>query len=76
MNALVILIPITLVLASVAVGIFFWAVRHDQFEDLDSPKILPLLDEIQADASDPVGTLLTRSTSSLPMDVERRRGRP
>lgn len=45
MNALLILIPITLLLAGVAVGIFFWAVRHDQFEDLDTPKILPLLDE-------------------------------
>jgi cbb3-type cytochrome oxidase maturation protein len=45
MNALLILVPITLVLAIVAVGIFFWAVNHAQFEDLDTPKILPLLDE-------------------------------
>ncbi|HEX6613677.1 MAG TPA: cbb3-type cytochrome oxidase assembly protein CcoS [Rhodanobacteraceae bacterium] len=45
MNALLILIPITLVLAGVAVGVFFWAVNHAQFEDLDTPKVLPLLDE-------------------------------
>lgn len=45
MNALLILIPITLVLAIVAVGVFFWAVNHDQFEDLDTPRILPLLDD-------------------------------
>jgi len=45
MNALLVLIPITLVLAALAVGIFFWAVGHDQFEDLDTPKILPLLDD-------------------------------
>jgi cbb3-type cytochrome oxidase maturation protein len=44
MNALLILIPITLVLAGVAVGVFFWAVNHAQFEDLDTPKVLPLLD--------------------------------
>ena len=44
MNALLILIPITLVLALVAVGVFFWAVNHSQFEDLDTPKVLPLLD--------------------------------
>ncbi len=31
-------------LAIVAVGVFFRVVRHDQFEDLDTPKILPLLD--------------------------------
>jgi cbb3-type cytochrome oxidase maturation protein len=45
MNALLILVPVTLVLAIVAVGVFFWAVNHAQFEDLDTPKILPLLDE-------------------------------
>ena len=45
MNALLILIPITLVLATVAVGEFFWAVNHAQFEDLDTRKILPLLDD-------------------------------
>ena len=44
MNALLILIPIALALAGVAVGVFFWAVNHAQFEDLDTPKILPLLD--------------------------------
>lgn len=49
MNALLILIPITLVLAIVAVGVFFWAVGHQQFEDLDSPKILPLLDDPPSD---------------------------
>lgn len=48
MNALLILIPITLVLAAVAVGVFFWAVNHAQFEDLDTPKILPLLDDAPA----------------------------
>ena len=50
MNALLILIPITLVLAGVAVGVFFWAVNHAQFEDLDTPKILPLLDEAPIEA--------------------------
>src|SRR5690348_6289821 len=44
MNALLILIPITLVLAGVAVGIFFLAVNHAQFEDLDTPKVQRLLD--------------------------------
>ncbi len=55
MNALLILIPITLVLAMVAVGVFFWAVNHAQFEDLETPKILPLLDgenRVQGELSD------------------------
>lgn len=48
MNALLILIPVTLALALVAVGVFFWAVDHAQFEDLDSPKVLPLLDAAES----------------------------
>jgi cbb3-type cytochrome oxidase maturation protein len=49
MNALLILIPVSLLLVAAAVGVFFWAVRHDQFEDLDTPRILPLLDDPPAD---------------------------
>jgi cbb3-type cytochrome oxidase maturation protein len=52
MNALLILIPISLVLAVVAVGVFFWAVNHAQFEDLDTPKILPLLEDASRDDRD------------------------
>jgi cbb3-type cytochrome oxidase maturation protein len=45
MNILLVLIPVTLLVVIVAVGLFFWAVNHQQFDDLDSPAILPLLDE-------------------------------
>ena len=45
MNILLVLIPVTLVIVVVAVRLFFWAVNHQQFDDLDSPAILPLLDE-------------------------------
>lgn len=49
MNALIALIPVTLILIAFAVGMFFWAVRHDQFRNLETPEILPLLDdEIEA----------------------------
>jgi cbb3-type cytochrome oxidase maturation protein len=44
MNALLVLVPVTVVLVLVATGIFFWAVNHAQFDDMDTPKILPLLD--------------------------------
>jgi len=29
----------------VAVVIFFWAVNHQQFEDMDSPAMLPLMED-------------------------------
>jgi cbb3-type cytochrome oxidase maturation protein len=53
MNALLILIPVSLLLVAAAVGVFFWAVRHDQFDDLDTPKVLPLLDDPPPDDARP-----------------------
>jgi len=45
MNVLLALIPVSILLL-VAAGIaFFWAVDHDQFDDMDTPALLPLLDE-------------------------------
>jgi cbb3-type cytochrome oxidase maturation protein len=44
-NILLALIPVTLLVIAVAVALFFWAVNHQQFDDLDSPAVLPLMDE-------------------------------
>jgi cbb3-type cytochrome oxidase maturation protein len=45
MNILLVLIPVTLLVIVIAVALFFWAVNHQQFDDLDSPGVLPLMDE-------------------------------
>ena len=45
MNILLVLIPVTLLVIVVAVALFFWAVNHQQFDDLDSPSVLPLMDD-------------------------------
>lgn len=45
MNILLVLIPVTLLVILIAVALFFWAVGHQQFDDLDSPGVLPLLDD-------------------------------
>jgi cbb3-type cytochrome oxidase maturation protein len=50
MNILLVLIPVTLLVVIVAVALFFWAVNHQQFDDLDSPGVLPLMEERDADA--------------------------
>lgn len=39
MNALLLLIPLSLLLLVAAVWAFSWAVRNDQFDDLDTPSI-------------------------------------
>ncbi|MBX3643784.1 MAG: cbb3-type cytochrome oxidase assembly protein CcoS [Rubrivivax sp.] len=45
MNILLALIPVTIVMLIVAGIAFFWAVDHGQFDDMDSPALLPLLDD-------------------------------
>jgi len=45
MNVLLVLIPVTLVVVGIGVALFFWAVNHQQFDDLDSPAALPLMDD-------------------------------
>jgi cbb3-type cytochrome oxidase maturation protein len=45
MNILFVLIPLSLVLVALAAWAFFWSVNHDQFDDLDTPALIPLSDE-------------------------------
>ena len=42
MNILLLLIPLSLLFMAGAVWAFFWAVNHDQFDDLETPALLPL----------------------------------
>lgn len=53
MNILLVLIPVTLLVVIVAVWLFFWAVNHQQFDDLDSPSVLPLMDDPAPEESAP-----------------------
>jgi len=45
MESLYAIIPISIVFAAIGVGVFFWAVRSGQFEDLEGPAHQILLDE-------------------------------
>ncbi|EIL89006.1 cbb3-type cytochrome oxidase assembly protein CcoS [Rhodanobacter sp. 115] len=56
MNILLVLIPVTLLIVLIAIGVFFWAVNHQQFEDMDSPAVLPLMED---DPATPPDTTLT-----------------
>lgn len=46
MNIILIMIPLTLVLLGAAVWLFIWAVNHGQFDDMDSPGLLPMSDNL------------------------------
>ena len=44
MNSLAFLIPLSIVLVVGAGIAFFWAVDHGQFDDMETPGLLPLVD--------------------------------
>lgn len=52
MKAIYLLIPLSLLLLSLAVWAFFWAVRNDQFDDLDTPA-MDILDDEEKRATPP-----------------------
>jgi cbb3-type cytochrome oxidase maturation protein len=45
MEIIFVLVPISLLLISIAIGVFIWAVNNDQFEDLDRQGYDILFDE-------------------------------
>ena len=50
MNILLVLIPLSLVSVAVAAWAFFWSVDHAQFDDLDTPALMPLSNDEPARA--------------------------
>ena len=49
MNVLFALVPLALALAFAAVLAFRWAVRDGQFDDVDTPALRVLLDDVEPD---------------------------
>jgi cbb3-type cytochrome oxidase maturation protein len=47
LEVLYLLIPATVLLAGIALGLFFWAIHSGQFDDLETPAIRILFDEEQ-----------------------------
>ena len=45
MNIILVLIPLSLILLAVAAWAFFWGVNHAQFDDLETPALMPLSDD-------------------------------
>ena len=56
MSSLYFMIPLALILMILAVGVFIWALRSGQFEDLDGPAMSVVMDEdktLNEDATNP-----------------------
>ncbi len=45
MNIIYVLIPIAILLVIIAIGVFFWAVKSNQFEDLERQGMSILFDD-------------------------------
>jgi cbb3-type cytochrome oxidase maturation protein len=44
-SVLFVLVPVALLFAAAAVGVFIWAARAGQFDDLDTPSVRILHDD-------------------------------
>lgn len=45
MNIILLLIPLSLVLLAAGIAALFWAIDHAQFDDLETPALMPLTDD-------------------------------
>jgi cbb3-type cytochrome oxidase maturation protein len=45
MNVILLLIPLSFVLLAAGVAALFWAIDHAQFDDLETPALMPLADD-------------------------------
>ncbi|WGI24672.1 cbb3-type cytochrome oxidase assembly protein CcoS [Halomonas alkaliantarctica] len=69
MTILYLLIPLSLILLGLAVWAFFWAVKNDQFDDLEGPAYRILFDEDENDLS-PEQRQKTKQKSAAPTDQD------
>ncbi len=66
MNVLLVLIPVTLLVIAIAVALFFWAVNHQQFDDLDTPAVLPLMDQPPTEQVPPPAAVVDEHSTDQP----------
>jgi cbb3-type cytochrome oxidase maturation protein len=56
MEALYLLIPLALILVGVIIWVFLWAVKSDQFDDLEGPAHRIIMDDDDKVKEKPVNT--------------------
>jgi cbb3-type cytochrome oxidase maturation protein len=52
MDIIYLLLPVALIIVIIIIAVFFWAVKSDQFEDLEGPAHRILMDDKTKNASD------------------------
>jgi len=56
METLFVLLPLALLIAAIAVGFFIWAARSGQFDDLETPPVRMLFDDVEPREGRPAAT--------------------
>ncbi|MCV2884212.1 cbb3-type cytochrome oxidase assembly protein CcoS [Aestuariibacter sp. AA17] len=64
MNVIYVLIPLAIIIVTIAVIIFFWAVRSNQFEDLDRQGYSILFDDDTKEKSKKENTASTNESGT------------
>ncbi|ABV87540.1 cbb3-type cytochrome oxidase assembly protein CcoS [Shewanella pealeana] len=64
MSIIYVLIPIAMLFVLVAVGVFFWAVKSDQFDDLEKQSVSILFEEDEAPKEKPQANKLDENNPS------------
>ena len=49
MDIIYLLLPVALIILIIIIGVFFWAVKSDQFEDMEGPAYRILMDDDNCD---------------------------
>ena len=68
METIFVLLPLALIIAAIAVGLFIWAARTGQFDDLETPAVRILFDdeEPRAPATSRASKTTADSTRRVP----------
>jgi cbb3-type cytochrome oxidase maturation protein len=70
-----VLLPLALLIAAIAVGLFIWAAKTGQFDDLETPAVRMLFDDEEPrrpGVRDAAAEASTPASSGSPVDSSRR----
>jgi cbb3-type cytochrome oxidase maturation protein len=63
MSIIYVLIPIAMLFVAIAVAVFFWAVKSEQFDDLDRQSVSILFDDdVKKSAASPAESAVNQDT--------------
>lgn len=66
MNIIYLLLPIALIIVAIIIWLFLWAIKSDQFEDMEGPAYKILMDDDKQTDPTKKDTAVNHSTSEKP----------